>query len=63
MRFGLQRHLKGQTKLGVFQNLFIRGDCGGIKYIAVHIGTWRFETTWTEKRRNYPSIVACGYMR
>ena len=63
MRFGFQRHLKGQTRFGVFQNLWIRGDCDGVKYLAVHVGTWRFEWHWTEKRRQYPSISTCGYMR
>ena len=63
MTFGFQRHLKGQTRLHVGQNLFIPGDCGGVKYIAVHLGTWRFEWTWLEKRRQYPSVSTCGYMR
>jgi len=63
MRFGFQRHLKGQTRLGVFQNLRIPGDCGGIKYITIHLGTWRFEVQWKEKRRQYPSVTTCGYMR
>jgi hypothetical protein len=63
MRFGFQRHLKGQTRLGVFQNLRFPGDCGGIKYVAVHLGTWRLEWMWEEKRRHYPSVSTCGYMR
>jgi hypothetical protein len=64
MSFVLQRYLKGQTKLGVFQNLRFPGDCGGIKYVMVHIVSWRFTFTWKEReRRQYPSVSTCGYMR
>jgi hypothetical protein len=62
MSFCLQRYLKGQTKFGVFQNLFFPGDCGGIKYVMVHIGSWRFNFTWKERqRREYPSVTSPGY--
>ena len=63
MSFVFQRYLKGQTKLGVFQNLRVPGDCGGIKYIMLHLGSWRFTVTWKEKRRHHPSVSICGYMR
>jgi hypothetical protein len=29
----------------------------------IHIGSWRFNFTWKEKRRHYPSVTTCGYMR
>jgi hypothetical protein len=29
----------------------------------IHIGSWRFNFTWKEKRRHYPSVAICGYMR
>jgi hypothetical protein len=63
MSFVFQRYLKSQTKIGVFQNLRVRGDCGGIKYVMLHLGSWRFTFTWKEKRRQYPSVAICGYMR
>ncbi len=63
MSFVFQRHLKDKTKLSVAQNLRFRGDCNGIKYIMVTVVSWRFTFTWKEKRRHYPSVVVCGYMR
>jgi hypothetical protein len=63
MSFVFQRYLKGQTKLGLFQNLRFPGDCDGIKYVMIHVGSWRFTFTWKENRRQYPSVTHCGYMR
>ena len=63
MTFGLQRHLQSQNRIGVFQNLRFPGDCGGIKYIMIHVGSWRFNFTWKEKRRQYPNASSWGYMR
>ena len=45
MNLVLQRYLTGQTRFGLFQNLFVPGDCGGIKYVALHLGTWRLTLT------------------
>jgi hypothetical protein len=57
-----QRYLGGG--LGVAQNLFFPGDCGGIKYLMIHVGSWRVTLTWKEReRRQYPSVSTCGYMR
>jgi hypothetical protein len=61
MSFVLQRYLG--SGLGLAQNLRVPGDCGGIKYIMIHVGSWRFTFTWKEKRRHYPSVTVCGYMR
>jgi hypothetical protein len=46
MRIRHLRHLKGQTRFGIFQNLLCPGDCGGIKYIDIHFGEHRFEIHW-----------------
>jgi hypothetical protein len=62
MSFVFQRYGAG-SHIGVSQNLFFPGDCDGIKYIMIHVGRWRFTFTWKEKRRQYPSVSTCGYMR
>lgn len=43
MRVCVQRHLKGQTPIGVFSNMFDRvdRDTVGGWYVDVHIGTMR----------------------
>lgn len=50
MRIIFQRHLKGQTRFGVFQNLRVPGDCDGIKYVTLHLGQSRVTFTWMEGR-------------
>lgn len=45
MTYIFQRYLVGQTPFGVFTNLFDAADretCGGVWYLSLHIGTWRF---------------------
>jgi hypothetical protein len=62
MSFVFQRHLGGG--LGLAQNLRFPGDCDGIKYLMMHVGSWRFTFTWKEReRRQYPSVTTRGYMR
>lgn len=47
MRASFQRHLSGQTPIGVFSNLLDRDDritVGGW-YLAIHFGAWRLTFT------------------
>jgi len=44
MRVHFQRRVKGQTALGIFQNVFTR--CESLKYVAFHLGTWRLTVSW-----------------
>ena len=46
MTIAFQRHLIGQTPLGVFQNLFVPGDCDGCKYLALHFLNSRLTFSW-----------------
>ncbi len=51
MKAQLERHLKGQTPYGVFHNLNVPGDCGGVKYVSIHFRTLRLWFTWLEKTK------------
>ena len=49
MNYRIQRVVKGQTHWGIFQNLFVPGDCGGHKYIMIHAGWFVLDLFWRER--------------
>lgn len=48
MRVIFHRYLTGQTPLGIFHNLDT--PCESIKYVTLHLGTWRLECLWKGRK-------------
>lgn len=47
MRPLFQRHIQGQSPLGIFTNIFNTTDRATVgAYLAIHAGHWRLTFTW-----------------